>query len=90
LNYAEEDIIVSNKDIEIYIGKILYLDSQKKLRKYYPDIYLKSENKIIEVKSEYTYASSYSINIRKKKACLDLGISFEFWIYDSKGLKTIK
>lgn len=89
-NYKEDDIIVNNKNIEIHTGRIWYLDSQKKLRKYYPDIYLKSENKIIEVKSEYTYLASYSINVRKKKACLDLGISFEFWIYDSKGLKTLK
>ena len=56
----------------------------------YPDIYLISDNKIIEVKSEYTYKSAYSINIRKKQACLDLKISFEFWVYDSKGEKTIK
>lgn len=90
LNYKEEDIAVGNKEIESYTGKIWYSDSEKKTRKYYPDIYIKSENKIIEVKSEYTYRSAYSINIRKKKTCLDLGIFFEFWIYDSKGQKTVK
>lgn len=89
-NYLEEDIIVNNKEIEIYTGKIWYLDSEQNKRKYYPDIYLKSENKIIEVKSKYTYETNIVLNKKKKKACLDLGISFEFWIYDSKGLKTIK
>jgi hypothetical protein len=89
-NYKEEDIIVKNKEIEEYTGKIWYLDSEKKRRKYYPDIYIKSENKIIEVKSKYTYKSAYSINVRKKKACLDLGLLFEFWIYDHKGNKYIK
>ena len=90
LNYSEEDIIVKNGEIENHTGKIWYLDSERKSRKYYPDIYLKSENKIIEVKSEYTYEAAYSLNIRKKKACLNLGISFEFWIYDPKGSKKIE
>jgi len=88
--YNDEDIIISNKEIEKYTGKIWYLDSERKNRKYYPDIYLTSKNKIIEVKSEYTYESGYSINIRKKQACLDLGISFEFWIYNEKGEKITK
>ena len=88
--YPEDVIVVSNKEIESYTGTIWYLDSERKKRKYYPDIYLITENKIIEVKSEYTYKSAYSINIRKKQACLDLGISFEFWIYDKNGKRTIK
>ena len=88
--YSEDDIIVSNKEIEKYTGVIWYLDSEKKRRKYYPDIYLKCENKIIEVKSKYTYEVNISINKTKKQSCLDLGISFQFWIYNSKGERTIK
>ncbi len=88
--YKEEDIVVSNKEIEKYTGKILYLDSEKKKRKYYPDIYIISENKIVEVKCDCTYKSAYSINIRKKESCVSSGILFEFWIYDSKAKKTIK
>jgi hypothetical protein len=53
-------------------------------------VYLVSQNKIIEVKSEYTYKAAYSINVRKKQACLNLGIYFEFWIYNSKGEKMVK
>lgn len=90
-NCPEEDIIVSNKDMETYTGKIWYFDIyDKKNKKYYPDIYIKSENKIIEVKCDYTYNSGYSRNILKKNACLSLGIAFEFWIYDAKGLKTVR
>lgn len=88
--YKEEDILVSNKEIETYTGKIWYIDSEGKRRKYYPDIYIISENKIIEVKSKYTYDSAYSINIRKKKASELLGISFEFWVYNQNGEKIIK
>ena len=87
--YLEEDIIISNKEIEKYTGKIWYADLEKK-RKYYPDIYIKSENKIIEVKCDYTYDTAYSINIRKRDASRALGISFEFWIYDDKGSLSIK
>jgi len=89
-NYTEEDIVVSYEEIEKITGTIWYRDSENKRRKYYPDIFLKSENKIIEVKSEYTYRAGYTINMRKKKACLDLGLSFEFWIYDEKGNKSVK
>lgn len=88
--YHEDVIVVSNKEIESYTGTIWYLDSERKERKYYPDIYLLSENKIIEVKSKYTYEVNISINKIKKQACLDLGISFEFWIYDKNGKRTIK
>lgn len=88
--YKEEDIIVSNKEIEKYTGKIWYFDYDDKKKKYYPDIYIISENSIIEVKCDYTYNSGYSRNILKKQACLDLGISFEFWIYNEKGERIIK
>jgi hypothetical protein len=87
LGYAEDDIIILNSDIESYTDKIWYTDSANKRRKYYPDIYIKSENKIIEVKSEYTYNVGYSINIRKKTATESLGINFEFWIYNETGDK---
>lgn len=87
--YREEDIIISNKEISEIIGIIWYNDSENKRRRYYPDILLKVGNKIIEVKSEYTYDAGYSINIRKKQACLDMGLLFEFWIYDEKGNRRI-
>jgi hypothetical protein len=88
--YLENDIIISNRDIEKFTGKIWYNDSENKRRKYYPDIYIISENKIIEVKSDYTYDSAYSINMRKRKSCLDLSLNFDFWIYDKKGDRIIK
>lgn len=88
--YHEDVIVVSNKEIESYTGTIWYLDSERKERKYYPDIYLLSENKIIEVKSKYTYEVNISINKIKKQACIGMGLSFEFWIYDKNGNKIIK
>lgn len=91
LGYLEEDIVVSNLEIENCIGRIWYFDPyDERNKKYYPDIYIKSENKIIEVKSDYTYNSGYSRNILKKNACLSMGLLFEFWIYDQTGQKFVK
>jgi NMD protein affecting ribosome stability and mRNA decay len=87
--YSEDDIIVSNKDIEMHTNVIFYPDSENKKRKYYPDIFVVSENKIIEVKSHYTFDYAYTVNMRKRKASIDMGLSFEFWVYDSAGKKII-
>lgn len=79
----QEDNILVNKIIS-EIGKIEYVfDGETKL--YNPDIYLKKENKIIEVKSQFTYNVQIEKNKLKAKACLDLGFQFEFWIIDRKG-----
>lgn len=77
--YKEDDIVISNKEIEKYIGKIFYTFKDKQHR-YYPDIYIISENKIIEVKSKYTYNFHLQMNLSKKDACLKLGLNFEFKI----------
>lgn len=57
----------------------------EKDRIYLPDIYIKPENRIIEVKSEYTYNLELEKNLLKKEACIKSNLSFEFWIIDSKG-----
>lgn len=88
--YSEDDIIVSNKEIEKYTSKIWYYDKYvNKNKKYYPDVYIVSENKIIEVKSKYTYETNIVLNKLKKKASIEMGLSFEFWVYDSSGKKII-
>jgi hypothetical protein len=47
---------------------------------YYPDLYIISENKIIEVKSEYTFKINEKKNLAKEKVCLQQGFKFEFYI----------
>jgi hypothetical protein len=48
--FEEDDIVVGTKNIANEIGNIWYENGGKKHR-YFPDIYVKSINKIIEVKS---------------------------------------
>lgn len=82
--FDENDIESVRKNIP----KIKY-EIKKKVHYYYPDIYIKSENLIIEVKSTWTYKKNLFINIMKSLAVRSAGYNFEFWIYDDKKTKTI-
>jgi hypothetical protein len=82
--YQECDIIQGVKEINKQIGFIYYTQNGKK-RKYYSDFYIKTENKIYEVKSIWTYKANITKNILKKKACEEKGMKFEFLIFDYKG-----
>lgn len=52
---------------------------------YHPDILVKSLNRIVEVKSAYTYRASLKKNLAKKQACLEQGYLFTFFIMDGNG-----
>ena len=80
-DYNEDDIVFSAKDMEDIFGKIQY-DYDSKLKRYFPDFYIKSTNTIIEVKSKYTYNASLEVNLLKQQACLDKGLNFKFMIID--------
>jgi len=80
--YHEDDILYKNKSIENKVGKIFYQNIDK-ISRYFPDLYIISENKIIEVKSTFTYDLDIVKNISKKEECLKRGINFEFIIFDN-------
>ena len=77
----EDDIKTSKNDVP----EIWYLDKNKKEHRYYVDIFIKSQNKCIEVKSKYTYESNKDIVEIKKYAIDFLGYDFEFRIYNKQG-----
>jgi hypothetical protein len=76
----ENDIIMGRSEIHKCLGDFIYIVGEKE-RFYFPDIYLKNLNKIIEVKSKYTYESGIEINNLKKESVIKKGIEFEFWIF---------
>lgn len=78
----ENDIVINDIEIEKIIGVIIYKYENKQHR-YYPDIYIISQNKIIEVKSTYTYKKDLEKNIQKQNAVLNKNINFEFKIYNN-------
>ena len=79
--YNEDDIETSRK----YVPNIWYFDKDNINRRYYPDIFIKSENLILEVKSTYFLNLEYDINMLKQQACLEAGYKFEFLVFDQKG-----
>lgn len=81
--YNENDLL-----IEFDCPKIKYIYKNKN-HYYRPDIYVKPENKILEIKSNYTYKYSYERNIIKREFSVKNGYNFEFWIFDNDIL-TIK
>ena len=84
--YNESDIFIGVSEIYSQIGRIHY-NFENMERTYYPDFYIKSINKIMEVKSEYTFGIKKYENIAKQNSCLNLGFSFEFNIVDRNGIR---
>ena len=76
---SEEDIITSRN-----IKHKFYYDKQGKCARYYPDIFIPSQNKFIEVKSTYTYEVDKEVVLLKQKAVKDAGHFCEIWIYNDK------
>lgn len=82
--YKEEDLITSTK----YMPKIWYYLDNKKHR-YYPDIFIKSKNTFIEVKSIHTFKKEIEKNYIKKSFTIDQNYNHEIWIIDKKEIKEI-
>jgi hypothetical protein len=83
-SYTEEQLKTDRKDVP----RVEYMIEEKK-HFYFPDIYIPHENKIIEVKSTWTFNKKNDITMAKAKSCKEKGYCFELWIYDGKGGKQI-
>ena len=82
--YNEEEVKTDRKDVP----RIEYIVGGKK-KYYFPDIWIPHENKLIEVKSLWTYTCKISNVNQKAQACREQGYNYETWIYDGKGNKTL-
>lgn len=90
MGYEEDDIVIQPGDDTF---KIKYKSYDGKNHRYFPDIYIKSENLIIEVKSPWTYNGKKEYlksNLLKQQACLNAGYNFEFLIYELKDIKQFR
>lgn len=94
VNYQGYENVALDELIKIYnegdiennrqnVPKIQYILNNK-VHYYYPDIYVKSQNLIIEVKSTFTYKKQLVKNIIKSLSVRKSGFNFEFWIYTDK------
>ena len=82
-NIDENDIVTGCKNVP----KIRYNDENEKLHYHFVDIFIKSENKCIEVKSTWTFKKNKDKVLLKQKAAKEFGYEYEIWIYNSKGEK---
>lgn len=84
-NILEEDIVTSRSKVPT----IWYLDESGKKRRYYVDVFIPSQTRMIECKSTWTMKKGIEKgNIYlKQQACKDAGYSCEIWVYNSKGEK---
>jgi len=80
--YEEEDICIGRANIP----SIEYnIDNKKHI--YFPDFYIKSQNKIIEVKSNWTIQLRGGNIEEKALATVKAGYKYEIWIYNDKKVK---
>lgn len=79
-HFEDDDIVTSLREMNNIFGMIKY-DLNGKHHFYVPDIYIKSLNKIIEVKSDYTASIDVKKQEAKKNAVIEHGIEFECWIF---------
>lgn len=77
---CENDIIINRTDVP----EIWYNDKNGKRRRHYVDIYIKLQNKCVEVKSMWTNQQKNNV-LEKQQAAKDLGYNYEVWIFDKKG-----
>ena len=80
--YEEEDIAIGRSNvptIDYFIGDEKHV--------YFPDFFIRSENKIIEVKSEWTIQLRRANIEEKALATVKAGYKYEIWIYNEKKIK---
>ena len=80
--YEEENICIGRSNIP---SVDYYIDDKKHV--YFPDFFIKSENKIIEVKSEWTIQLRRGNIEEKALATVKAGYKYEIWIYNDKKIK---
>lgn len=84
IGYEEDDIEVGYKNRE----SIWYSDpnSEGKMRRYYPDGFIKSENAVIEVKSTWTYEKDLEKNRLKFNSVVESGMNVNVYIFNKDKL----
>jgi hypothetical protein len=80
--YEEEDILVGRSAIPTIN---YYINDTKHV--YFPDFMIKSENKIIEIKSEWTIQLKRGNIEEKALATIKAGYKYEIWLYNDKKVK---
>ena len=81
-NISEDDIFTNRTEVP----ELWYTDKTNKLRRHFVDIYIKSQNRCIEVKSAWTNQEKNNV-LEKKESAIKLGYKYDIWIFDRNGNK---
>ena len=76
----EHDIITKRTEVP----EIWYVDKNGKKRRHYVDMFVKSQNRCIEIKSKWTMQEKNYV-YEKQAAGIQLGYNYEVWIFDANG-----
>ena len=79
----EEDIINGCSNVP----EIWYEDENNKKHRHYVDIFIQSQNRMIEIKSTWTAEKKKDNIFLKQEACKKAGYLYEIWVYNGKGEK---
>ena len=79
-NIDETDIITCRKEVP----EIWYFDINGKRHRHFVDIFIKSQNRCVEIKSTWTNQSKNWV-FEKQKSAKELGYEYEIWIYSKEG-----
>ncbi len=80
-NISEEDLIFKRTEVP----ELWWIDNENKKHRHYVDIYVKSLNKCIEVKSTFTFEKKKEEVLLKQKFAKENGYLYEIRIYGPKG-----
>lgn len=82
MGYDEEDLVVNRRENRQREIPYYY---KKEFRNHEIDIYIKSTNTIIEVKSDFTFDMGKQKVLAKQIGAKYLGYNYEIWVYNVKG-----
>jgi hypothetical protein len=90
-NVALDELLELYEEKDIQIGRsnvpsVNYHIGEKK-HVYFPDFFIPCENKIIEVKSEWTITLVRGNVEEKARATVKAGYKYEIWVYSDKKIK---
>lgn len=91
-NYLEDELMFDDRTQQYTLPIFTYINHEQRKLKYYPDIYIQKENKIIEVKSRWwwdgndplKYNNRLFNNLRKRDAVISGGYQYELWLFEDK------
>ena len=74
----EVDIITSKKEVPV----LWYYDESNNKHRHFVDIYIKSQNRCIEIKSTWTANKKKDCIFLKQKYAKEAGYGYEIWVFD--------